>query len=150
MAKKKTTKVATYTFPKNQVIVFAVVFGLMGVTMALTTFAQSPGRGKNVSIVCNVPQETKLGSYYSGTISGIPKDHYGVTTLRITYGDGTEVIRQFQNNETADLRYYDMGYWDGTGNKATILGMTDVKVTSTTKQNGTYTVYGSCSTDVVQ
>jgi hypothetical protein len=149
VVKKKSAINNTYNFTKYQVVIFALAFGLLGALSAWSAFAQSNnGNGRAVAGTCNIPAETKLGSYYTGTITNLPQS--SVINMYVTYGDGTQKVRPFQWSNSIDLRYYDMGFWDGSGNKATILGPTQIKLTGPSKQNEKTTqVLAVCSTTIV-
>jgi hypothetical protein len=150
MAKNKSYKKKMYSFPKHQVVTFGVLFGLMGAVMAWSAFAQTPiGKGNNASVaVCNLPSETKLGSYYTGTIDGIAQTD--VINAYVTFGDGTQRAWPYGWSDPINLQYMDMGNWDGTGSKATVLGTTQVKIAGLEKRSAkTQKVYAVCTTNVV-
>ena len=113
-----------------------------------TQTAAKPQGAKSSSATCNLPAETKLGSYYTGIISNIPSS--SVMNLYATFGDGTQKVAPFQWESTVNLQYYDIGNWDGTGSKATILGPTQIKLTGPTRNNDKSTqILATCSTTVV-
>lgn len=150
MSKSKKSDVVT--LQKTHFTLFIIAFALVGTLAVWSVFAYPQlGKGKYELATCNLPAQIKQGSYYTGTIVGIPD--VPVINIFMTFGDGSELAWPMQGGGggTMDLQYLGIsGKWDGTGSVADILGTTTIKVTGPTKNNPkTTNVYALCSVEVV-